>query len=32
MEEKTKQIQKYLTIKANPVIQPMLEQMVKEKP
>jgi hypothetical protein len=29
MEEKTKQIQNYLTTKANPVIQPMLEQMAK---
>jgi hypothetical protein len=29
MEEKTKQIQNYLTTKANPIIQPMLEQMAK---
>lgn len=29
MEEKSKQIQKYLTSKANPIIQPMLEEMAR---
>jgi hypothetical protein len=29
MEEKIKQIQNYLSTKANPIIQPMLEQMAK---
>ena len=32
MEEKIKQIQTYLSTKANPVVQPMLEQMAKERP
>ncbi len=32
MEEKIKQIQNYLTTKANPIVQPMLEQMAKERP
>lgn len=32
MEEKVKQIQTYLSTKANPIIQPMLEQMAKERP
>lgn len=29
MEEKIKQIQTYLSTKANPVVQPMLELMAK---
>jgi F0F1-type ATP synthase delta subunit len=32
MEEKSKQIQSYLQSKANPIIQPMLELMAKERP
>lgn len=32
MEEKAKQIQTYLQTKANPIIQPMLELMAKERP
>ena len=32
MEEKIKQIQTYLSAKANPVVQPMLELMAKERP
>lgn len=32
MEEKIKQIQTYLSTKANPIVQPMLEQMAKERP
>ena len=32
MEEKIKQIQSYLSTKANPIVQPMLEQMAKERP
>jgi F0F1-type ATP synthase delta subunit len=32
MEEKIKQIQTYLSSKANPIVQPMLEQMAKERP
>jgi hypothetical protein len=32
MEEKGKQIQTYLSTKANPVIQPMLEEMARERP
>lgn len=29
MEEKAKQIQSYLHLKANPIIQPMLELMAR---
>lgn len=32
MEEKLKQIQSYLQSTANPIVQPMLEQMAKERP
>lgn len=32
MEEKIKQIQTYLSTKANPVVQPMLQLMAKERP
>jgi len=32
MEEKSKKIQSYLQTKVNPIIQPMLELMAKERP
>lgn len=32
MEEKSKQIQEYLQNKVNPIMQPMLELLAKEKP